>query len=495
MTLAEAPLAARVLSQVNTGRLVRLEARRSVMLLLLPLLALLFWFDAYRAVMATPPYWALRGIVMQKHIVLDLVPLLAGVAAWAGSRDGRRGTGELVTATSRPRWIVRGSAWAATTAWGVLAYLICVAVLYGSTAAQHAPGRPAWWPALVGLCSLPAFTALAFAAGAFFSGRFTTPIAAIVALLLLEAGFRGASQASSPYLLIVPLNAMPGSTPAADIAVFQPYLPDLSISQIMALAGLGLAALAALGTPPGAAGPAARRVFAGLIVLGIALTGTGIGLAGTGRQQATGMVAIPALHNAADDRAGGYTPVCTTSATPICVHPAFRRYLPAAQAAFEPLLRELRGLPGTPTRIEQAPSGYSGGTPVRLSGQPPVATVALAEAIPDDTGRTYTTAELTNIFRRAFDPPIVAAVVGNGQGRPDEAQSAVLEALLLAAGAPRTPCNGACVISEVGAPRPGSAAYQAAQRLAALPADDRHDWLMEHLPALRAGRIGVEQLP
>ncbi|MFB9452003.1 hypothetical protein Dvina_18655 [Dactylosporangium vinaceum] len=495
MTLTTTPPAARTSPAVNAARLVRLEARRNVVLLLLPLLALLFWFDAYRAVMATPPYWALRGIVMQKHILLDFVPLLAGVAAWVGSRDGRRGTGELITATSRPRWIAQCAAWTATTGWGVLAYVIGVGILYGRTAAQHAPGGPAWWPAIVGLCSLPAFTALAFAAGAFFSGRFTTPIAAILALLLLEAGFRGASQSSSPYLLIVPLNALPGSTPSADVAVFGPYLPDLSICQIMALAGLGLAALAALGLPPGAAGPAARRVFAGLIALGLALTGTGVALAGTGRQQATGLVAVPALHNAADDRTIAYTPACTTSATPVCVHPAFREYLPATQAAFEPILRELAGLPGAPARIEQGPSGYAGGTPVHLSGQPPVATVDLAEAIPADTGRAYTTAELTDIFRRAFAPPLVAAVVGTGQGRPDEAQSAVLEGLLLASGTPQTPCSGACMVSEVGAPRPGSAAYEAGKRLAGLPADVRHDWLAEHLPALRAGRINLEQLP
>jgi len=493
MTLTEAPAAARSLPQAHTGRLVRLEARRNVMLLLIPLLALLFWFDTYRTVLQTPPFWALRGIVMQKHIMLDFAPLLAGVAAWTGSRDGRRGTGELVAATSRPRWIVQTSTWAATTAWAVLAYLICVALVYGATAAQHAPGSPAWWPVLVGLSCLPAFTALAFAAGAFFPSRFTTPLAAIMALLLLEVGFRGASHGSSPYLLIVPLNAMPGSTPAADIAVFQPYLPDLAITQVMALAGLGLAALAALGTPPGAGTPVTRRTCTGLVVLGLVLAGTGIGLAGTGRQQPTGMVAIPALHKAADDYEKAYPPVCTASTTPTCVHPAFRKYLPAAQAAFDPLLRELAGLPGAPTRVTQTASRYTGHPPISLSG--PAVSVALAEAIPNDTGRSLSDAELSRNFKRAFDPPIVAAVIGNGQGRPDEAQAAVIEGLLIAAGVPQGPCNGACVISDVGAARPGSAAYDAGTRFAALPAATRHAWLMTNLAALRAGRIELGQLP
>jgi hypothetical protein len=494
MTLAEAPAAPRRLPPASPARLVRLEARRNVVLLLLPLLALLFWFDTYRTVMQTPPFWALRGIVMQKHIVLDFVPLLAGAAAWAGSRDVRRGAGELVATASRPRWIVQASTWAATTAWAALAYLICVAVVYGASAAQHPPGGPAWWPVLVGLCCVPAFTALAFAAGALFPGRFTTPLAAIVTLLLLEVGFRGASHGSSPYLLIVPLNAMPGSTPNADIAVFQPYLPDLAISQVMVLAGLGLTALASLGTPAGASTPATRRVCAGLVVLGLILAGSGIGLAGTGRQQATGMVAIPAIHDAADDRARAFTPVCTASATPTCVNPAYRKYLPAAQAAFDPLLRELAGLPGAPTGVSQTASEYTGGAPVQLSGQTP-ASVALAEAIPNDTGRSFSTSELANNFKRAFDPPILAGVVGNGNGRPDEAQAAVLRGLLMAVGVPQDPCNGACVISDVGAARPGSAAYQAGVRFAGLPAKTRHDWLMANVAALRAGRVDLGQLP
>jgi hypothetical protein len=35
----------------------------------------------------------------------------------------------------------------------------------------------------------------------------------------------------------------------------------------------------------------------------------------------------------------------------------------------------------------------------------------------------------------------------------------------------------------------------AARRLAALPASARHAWLVQHLAALRAGRITLAQLP
>jgi len=42
---------------------------------------------------------------------------------------------------------------------------------------------------------------------------------------------------------------------------------------------------------------------------------------------------------------------------------------------------------------------------------------------------------------------------------------------------------------------PGSPAFAAAQRFAALPAPARHAWLVHHLTALRAGRITLAQLP
>ncbi len=42
---------------------------------------------------------------------------------------------------------------------------------------------------------------------------------------------------------------------------------------------------------------------------------------------------------------------------------------------------------------------------------------------------------------------------------------------------------------------PGSPAYAAAQRFAALAPSAGHAWLVQHLAALRAGRITVAQLP
>jgi hypothetical protein len=44
-------------------------------------------------------------------------------------------------------------------------------------------------------------------------------------------------------------------------------------------------------------------------------------LAGTGKLDAHGMIAFPALHDAAGDRPLRYTPVCSHTAIPVCLNP------------------------------------------------------------------------------------------------------------------------------------------------------------------------------
>ena len=85
---------------------------------------------------------------------------------------------------------------------------------------------------------------------------------------------------------------------------------------------------------------------------GLAAAVTAAGLAGTARLEAHGIV-IPALHDAASDRATPYTPVCSHTAVPVCLQPAYRAFLPDVTAALGPVLGQLAGLPGAPVRITQ----------------------------------------------------------------------------------------------------------------------------------------------
>jgi hypothetical protein len=111
-------------------QLLWIEVRRSQMPLILPLIAVLFWFDSYRPSTSVSPH--LYALVTfwnmgQGHTIADFGPFVAGMAAWIGSREGRRGTIDLVTATVRPRWIAQLATWAAAAIWAVSAYLIFTA--------------------------------------------------------------------------------------------------------------------------------------------------------------------------------------------------------------------------------------------------------------------------------------------------------------------------------------------------------------------------------
>ena len=121
----------------------------------------------------------------QGHTIVDFGPFVAGMAAWIGSRDGRRGTGDLVTATARPRWVAQLVTWAAAAIWAVGGYLVFVGVMFGVYAHQGLGGSPPWWWVAVGAVAVAAFSAAGFAVGVFFPSRFAAPLAAFGGFLVM----------------------------------------------------------------------------------------------------------------------------------------------------------------------------------------------------------------------------------------------------------------------------------------------------------------------
>src|SRR5262249_16618100 len=147
------------------------------------------------------------------------------------------------------------------------------------------------------------------------------------------------------FALLSPAN----SVPRMDVGVFFPYLPDLDIVQIMFFVGIAVAVLGGLGLVTASGSRVVGRAAAVVCAVGLTAGGTGVGLAGTAREEANGVV-IPGVHDAARDRPIAYTPLCQQAAIPVCVHPAFSAYLPDLAAALNPLLRQVAGLPGAPVR-------------------------------------------------------------------------------------------------------------------------------------------------
>lgn len=463
-------------------RLLRLELRHSTMIWLLPLLGALFYLDAFRKAAGYPPFWFVRSSVILHELVPDVSLFAAGVAAWTGSREGRRRTVDLVTMAARPRWTTALASFAATTIWTLVSFLACVAVLYGFTATQASWGGPPWWPVAAGGAVLCAFCALGFAAGLLLPGRFTAPLAALVTFLVLIVAFRVLLNESHPtFALLSPMN----SVPHGDAGVFFHYFPDLYIVQIMFFSGFGVAVLGGLGL----ATASGRRIVWGtaavVTLLGLAAAGTGVGLAGTARVEVNGVV-IPAVHDTASDRPIAYTPVCQQGTIPVCVHPAFRAYLPDLVATLNPLIHQLAGLPGAPVRVEQSSSSTTPelsvalssteietlvGASATLTGNPPVLHLALTEvpSQPEPPSSQSLTDE-QGAFVDAFIGP-----AGGTLGDP--AQAAIEAALLHNAGSLPSP------------------AAQAANRFAALSPKAQRAWLLKHVRALRAGRIALAQVP
>ena len=520
------------------ARLLRIELRRNAMPWVLPLIAALFWFDSYRQSTGQPPFWILRtfGSMGQGRTIIDFGPFVAGVAAWMGSRDGRRGLGDLVTGTVRPRWAAQLATWAATAIWAVGAYLVFVGVMFAAYARQGVQGTPPWWWVAVGAVAVTAFSAAGFTVGAYFPSRFAAPVAAFGGFLAMLGSSNGGRGHPSGWALLLPTNASGNYQPISGI--FYPYLPDLPIARMMFLAGIAVAAIGLLGLPAQAGSAWLRGAAAVVTIAGVAAAGTAVGLAGTARLTPHGMV-IPALHDAANDRPIPYTPVCTRAAgVPVCLNPAYRRYLAEVAADLRPVLAEVAGLPGAPARVAQVAGRYTSGqvegeaasdtaclrnaaacgpagteatVPVTISGRPPVLSLPLDEfnTLPSTTPRSAAQ------FDQELPLLSVHAFEGAGNSAGTAAQQAVQAVLLQHAGIPFAHEPG--VLSIFGLPRwagkdlqglipaseksigpsseLGGPVYAAARRLAALPAAARHAWLAAHLAALRSGQLTLGQLP
>jgi hypothetical protein len=501
-----------------TLRLLRLELRHNAMAWLLPVVFALFWLVTYRKTMAMPPLWNVRAASLQTGIVADFAVPVTGAAAWMGSREARRRITDQVMITARSRWERLLVTWAATAIWAMLAYLGCLAAGYGVTAHQASWGGPLWWPAAVAAACVLAFCAVGFVAGAFLPSRFTAPLVAIAAFFVLALSTEPIHGGQS-YWQVSPIVTGPWDAGVqAGVATFYPFQPDLSIAQVMFLAGLTVALLGVLALPARSVGRALRAVAATCTIGGLLAAGTAVGLTGTGSMDAQGMIDIPALHDAASDRPLEFTPVCGHTAIPVCLNPAYATYLPTTASALAPLLGELAGLPGAPARIVQEPVAYQQATGnsvdflprgPAVSGPP----LVFGLVLPDQLGQpAMTAAQQANQVVTTYGPDLVADVIGDGRGA-SQAQNAVATGLMMAAGLRRLDAAyqlpSAHAVPDRQPPTapggpdasrspdvaPGTPAYAAAERFAALPSAVRHAWLVQHLAALRAGRLTLAQLP
>ncbi len=497
------------------ARVLRIEIRRSVVPWSIPLILALFFFDAYRTAAGFAPIWTVHSSVITNNLAWDFVPFAAGLGAWVASREGRRNTGDLLATTVRPAWARQAAALGATLFWLLLAFLAAVTALYIQVALQATWGGPPLWPVVVGAVEVVTLTVIGFTAGALFPGRFTAPFAAIGAFLLSFVGFHAAlnlTPDSGTYALLSPATAVP----LGDIGVFYHVAPDVAIAQVMFMGGITVALLGVLALAPvlrirgeffaaiGRAGRLLCAVGVALLAVGVAASWTAFALAGTAKPGVSGWD-IPALHDAASDQPVPYIPDCAGTSFPVCVHPAFSAFLPAAAAALQPVAPEIAGLPGAPVRAEQVASDNGvrltqglrvAGLPMEgLSGTPPVYHYASDDPLAPFWGNPALAggAAFQQEFLQWFvqDP----ASAGGSYGFLSPAQQAVVTALMAKAGS--TPVGFSQADGSNGQPIGPSPTQiaAAAARFEALSPAARHAWLATHLHALRAGHITLAQLP
>jgi hypothetical protein len=513
-------------ARFRPARALRLEIKHSAVVWVLPVLAALFYFNAYRTAAGYPPTWTMRASVITGANLVFFSVVAAGIAAWAATREGRRKTGDLLATTARAAWARQATVLAATAFWMVLAYLAGVAVIYLQTARQATWGGPPLWPVAVGVVGVAASCAIGFTCGTLLPGRFTAPI---VAVAVFAAWFTGVAAANSvnnanggmkgTSALLVPTDG--GRPQQIDVGVYYHVPPDVSIAQVMFMGGVLLVMAGLLTLLPAVRVPGVRGVsFAGRrwltvvaaagVACGAAASVTAFSLAGTARFSVATGWAIPALHDAADDQPVPYTLDCTGSAFKVCIHPAFEPYLGAMAAALEPAAAEIAGLPGAPARADMttgaALPAVAGTTSVYeysteqegFGGESFWATPALAH-----------TADWEQGVQQDFITWFVSGPAEQDSPGPTPAQEAVAIALLAKIGAPvpqyqqfsqpgTSGTSSASSAPGASGTQPTASAAQitaAAHGFESLSSAAWHAWLTANIAALRSGAITLAQLP
>jgi hypothetical protein len=516
-------------ARFRPARALRLEIKHSPVVWVLPILAVIFYFNAYRTAAELPPTWTLRAWPITGPNLVFFCVLAAGIAAWAATREGRKKTGDLLATTARAAWARQATVLTATAFWMVLAYLAGVAIIYIQTARQATSGGPLLWPVAVGVVGTATACAVGFSCGTLLPSRFTAPVVAVAVFAAWFIGVNAANLLMNAYngglldggssrmkgtsALLVPSVGRPQDV---EVGIFYHLSPDVSIAQVMFMGGvllvmLGLLALSPVLRVPGVRGlsfaATGRRlavVAAFLVACGVAASATAFSLAGTAKYTSTTGWGIPALHDAASDQPIPYTPDCTGSAFQVCIHPALDAYLDAMSAALQPAAAEIAGLPGAPVRAELAVGGAGPAAAGTTSVYDYSGTGGADQSSFMDTPAEASTAAWEQGIQQDFLSWFVSGPQQTGSGISDPAQQAVSDALMAKIGAPAPqlgPPQGpgtAQASSGASGSQPVASAAQisaAASRFGSLSSAARHAWLATNIAALRSGTISLAQLP
>ncbi|MFC4053329.1 hypothetical protein ACFOY4_26895 [Actinomadura syzygii] len=326
----------------DLGRVLRLDARRTALLVSVPLLTVVGTAAAALSLCPSVAYWD-NTVVALVNAVRLLGPVAAALAAWTAVRERPLDYLRDLTARSPATGVLFDLLLLAAAA--LVSYGAVTAVVVAVTLAQDEAGHPQPMGVAAGAGSLVLHVVAGYLAGRLVPHRATAGF-----VLGLTAVWAAARVPGVSWWSLLP--------PAAfdRIALFTALRPEVLADQVTWAAGLTTALI--LGYVMWA-----TRRFLLVLPLVVALAAT--------------VTATLGLH-----RTGGGTvapvaaePVCREWPLTVCVHPALRDALPRLVSAATPVAARLNGTPGAFTALEQRPMWV----PVAVNGG--VATVHLDEEL------------------------------------------------------------------------------------------------------------------
>jgi hypothetical protein len=455
-------------------RLLRIEVRHNPTPLILPLLALLLFLTPLAQNLTPVALWLDRSVDVEGSIQF-IGPFAAGAAAWTASREHRRSMAGLIASTPRNPWARTAIAWLISLGWLAAFYAGLAAVFLSVTATQATWGALQWWPLVDGFVALVMCSAAGFAVGLRFRSWFITPLAAVGTMAVI-LGVRSVttSDLQAGLGLLSPIYPTFG----LNASVFYAPQPDLSMLKTVCYLGVLGLALGVTAWYFRADRPSIRRAGAVLLAAGMAVTAVAGGLDTTARSDGHGII-VPAFHNAAADHAISFTPVCSRTRLPVCVHPAYDggSELAVLASLINKVVDPVIGVPGMPVRAEQVPTAQ---IDYGMYGSPPV--LGIQPFIMHAAGLQPPAFEV-------FFTDSIALSLFISPNHPVQWATPVQRSLALSL------LQQAHLSVDPHVFPPNQAVTAAAARLMSLSPAARNAWLGTHLAAIRAGSLTLQEIP
>jgi hypothetical protein len=428
-------------------RLFQIEARRSIALWFAPALAVLVIWGTLSTMRPddAPTLWH-RGSTQFGLMCVVAAFIMCGVGAWTAGRDRRRQVNELVATTPRPTLFQDVALLASTIAWGLIGCVLAAAFLFVAIDRKATWGDPVATPVVVGLLTVVTGTAAGYLGGALIPGRFAAPLVAVAfSGVVLLVGTR-----STAVAYLSPMSMDPRGISPYDLFYRPPSIPVVEMS--LWLAGLTGCAIAITAFWR-------RRTLLAGCWLAIALV-----MATGGAVLVTRAFVHPPWERIYPGQPlAAYEPACVERAIPICVHPAYEARLQDIADRIGRLVEPLVGVPGGPVRAEQMASREVG---MRSDGT--------LEVLPGPF----------------VVPHALYDLMHERDTELNRAQLAIAFWLINRAGE-----NASETQLFVGAGQPDAEVAAAVERFSALSPDDQRAWLVARFQDLRAGRVGIDELP